>query len=66
MKSKISSAGGFLFLLGIASIVMYFIGFVPKILVWIDMWGETIGWAIRIGITVLGGLLFLVSTKMKD
>ena len=66
MKSKISSAGGFLFLLGVASIVMYFIGFVPKILVWIDMWGETIGWAIRIGITVLGGLLFLVSTKMKD
>ena len=66
MKSKISSAGGFLFLLGIASIVMYFIGFVPKILVWIDMWGETIGWAIRIGITVLGGLLFLISTKMKD
>jgi len=66
MKSKISSAGGFLFLLGIASIVMYFIGFVPKILVWIDMWGETIGWAIRIGITVLGGLLFLVSTKIKD
>ena len=66
MKSKISSAGGFLFLLGIASIVMYFIGFVPKILVWIDMWGETIGWVIRIGITVLGGLLFLVSTKMKD
>ncbi|HPW51645.1 MAG TPA: hypothetical protein PKV85_04730 [Spirochaetota bacterium] len=66
MKSKISSAGGFLFLLGIASIVMYFIGFVPKILIWIDMWGETIGWAIRIGITVLGGLLFLVSTKMKD
>ncbi|MBP8083678.1 MAG: hypothetical protein KBH06_14850 [Spirochaetes bacterium] len=61
-----SSAGGFLFLLGIASIVMYFIGFVPKILIWIDMWGETIGWAIRIGITVLGGLLFLVSTKMKD
>jgi hypothetical protein len=45
---------------------MYFIGFVPKILIWIDMWGETIGWAIRIGITVLGGLLFLVSTKMKD
>ncbi|HQA53098.1 MAG TPA: hypothetical protein PK419_09605 [Spirochaetota bacterium] len=66
MKSKISSAGGFLFLLGIASIVMYFIGFVPKILIWIDMWGETIGWAIRIGITVLGGVLFLVSTKMKD
>jgi hypothetical protein len=66
MKSKISSAGGFLFLLGIASIVMYFIGFVPKILIWIDMWGEAIGWAIRIGITVLGGLLFLVSTKMKD
>ena len=66
MKSKISSAGGFLFLLGIASIVMYFIGFVPKILVWIDMWGETIGWAIRIGITVLGGLLFLISKKMND
>ncbi len=66
MKSKISSAGVFLLLLGIASIVMNFIGFVPKILVWIDMWGETIGWAIRIGIVVLGAVLFIASKKMKD
>ncbi|MBP7901753.1 MAG: hypothetical protein KA015_02935 [Spirochaetes bacterium] len=61
-----SSAGVFLLLLGIASIVMNFIGFVPKILVWIDMWGETIGWAIRIGIVVLGAVLFIASKKMKD
>ena len=66
MKSKISSAGVFLLLLGIASIVMYFIGFVPKILVWVDNWGDSVGWAIRIGIVVLGALLFLASKKMKD
>ena len=66
MKSKISSAGLFLLLLGIASIIMNFIGFVPKILVWVDNWGVTAGWAIRVGITVLGTVLFLASKKMKD
>lgn len=28
-------------------------------LTWIDQWGSTVGWAIRIGMTLLGLLLWL-------
>lgn len=66
MKSKISSAAWFLMLIGALSIVLNFLGRVPKLLVWIDQWGEGPGWAIRIGITVLGAVLIVVSKKMKD
>ena len=66
MKSKVSSAGVFLFLLGIASIVLYFIGYTPTLLAWLYDLDQNLAWAIRIGITVLGGVLFLVSKKMND
>ncbi|HOF33380.1 MAG TPA: hypothetical protein PK624_10755 [Spirochaetota bacterium] len=66
MKSKISSAGSFLFLLGIASIVLYFINYTPTLLAWLYDLDQTLAWAIRIGVTVLGGLIYLASKKMKD
>lgn len=47
-------------LAGIISIVLHFMNMNLKILVWIDMWGPTVGWAIRIGLLVIGIALFLL------
>lgn len=36
------------------------IGYNLRLLMWIDMWGEGVGWGIRIGLVLLGGLLFFL------
>ncbi len=47
-------------LAGIISTVLSFMGRNLSILIWIDMWGETMGWVIRIGFIILGAALFLM------
>jgi hypothetical protein len=49
--------GGYLLFFGIGSILLDLVGLQFIILSWIDHWGETTGWEIRIGMIVLGGLM---------
>lgn len=58
--SLLASIGGLIAIYGLASILLNFINYNLTILMWIDSWGEAIGWAIRIGLVVLGGVLFFV------
>jgi len=51
---------------GIASIVLLFMNMNLSLLIWIDMWGETIGWAIRIGLIIVGGALFLLGPAEEE
>lgn len=46
-------------LAGIVSTLLSFVGYELRILMWIDMWGTGVGWAIRIGLIVVGAALFL-------
>ena len=55
------SFGSLLLFLGIGSSVLYLIDYNLSYLMWIDMWGETIGWAIRGVMTVAGGALFFLA-----
>jgi hypothetical protein len=57
-KTKLRSIGASVALAGVASIVLALIGFNLRILMWIDMWGDGVGWAIRAAIVVLGGAIF--------
>lgn len=52
---RLTQIGGTLALFGVLSIVMYFLGYNLRILLWIDLWGDTIGWIIRIGLVLVGG-----------
>jgi len=45
---------------GLASIVLHFMDMNLRILMWIDMWGETIGWLIRGALLVGGAALFFL------
>lgn len=60
------SIGGYLFFFGIGSIVLGFLNMQFIILSWIDTWGETTGWAIRIGMIVVGGVLWLLGRKQQE
>lgn len=53
------SIGSFMAIAGLISIALYFFGYELKILMWIDNWGETVGWAIRGGLVVVGAALWL-------
>ena len=55
--------GGTLFFFGVGSIVLYYLNMEFILLAWIDMWGESIGWAIRIGLAVVGGAMWLLGKE---
>ncbi|MBY0307281.1 MAG: hypothetical protein K2Q09_00925 [Phycisphaerales bacterium] len=59
------SFGSLLVLLGAISIVLklWFVGYYHLLLTWVDNWGDTAGWCIRIGIVALGGLLMGLGSR---
>jgi hypothetical protein len=59
------SIGGYLFLFGIGSIILNFFDMQFKLLMWIDNWGTAVGWSIRIGLLVLGGLLWFLGRNKE-
>lgn len=66
IKDKLSSIGAVLALFGVVSTILYFLDYNIKLLLWIDMWGPTVGWVIRIGLIVIGALLFFLIGKSND
>lgn len=59
------SLGSLLLLLGIGSIVLNLVGYEFKLLMWIDNWGETVGWAIRGAMIVVGGAIYFLAPGAK-
>ena len=55
--------GTYMMIFGAAAIAMDFLGFVPKILFWIYNWGETTAWIIKIGLIVVGAVLYFLAPK---
>lgn len=55
--------GGLLLFFGLGSMVLYFLQMEFILLQWIDMWGTETGWAIRIGLAVVGAILFFIGSK---
>ncbi len=55
--------GSFLCLIGILAIVLNFINFVPRILLWIYKWGDGTAWAIKIGLVVVGAILYFLGSR---
>lgn len=59
------SLGGLLFIFGAGSFVLNLLGMEFKLLSWIDNWGATTGIAIRVGMIVVGGALWLMGRKKE-
>lgn len=72
IKSKLSSIGAFFAAAGAFSIILNILyifniaNFEVRILMWIDNWGTAIGWAIRVGITITGAVLYLVFSHSEE
>lgn len=60
------SIGSLLLFLGAGSVVLHFIGYEFRLLMWIDNWGETTGWIIRGAMIVAGGAMMFFSKPEED
>ncbi|MBE9516438.1 MAG: hypothetical protein IME93_05620 [Proteobacteria bacterium] len=58
-------AGLYLFIAGVGSILLNQFGYEFKLLMWIDNWGEAVGWVIRGGAIVAGAALFLIAKSAE-
>jgi hypothetical protein len=55
-----------LMIFGFGSMGLNLIGMEFKLLVWIDTWGPTVGWAIRAAAAAVGVVLFLISRRHQQ
>jgi len=60
MLDKARSFAGFIAFAGLMSIVLNLVGYNLRILMWIDLWGDTVGWLIRVALLVGGVALFFL------
>ena len=59
------TTGIYLMIGGLGSFLLNLIGYEFSLLMWIDMWGLTVGYAIRIAAIVIGAVLFFLG-KSKE
>ena len=58
--------GKYMAIAGLLAIVLNFVNRVPRILMWIYSWGETTAWTIKIGLVVVGAILFFMGNKKES
>ena len=59
------SIGSTMVFLGVFAIVLNFLGRVPTILIWIYNWGDAAAWGIKIGLIVVGGILWFMAGQQE-
>ncbi|MBR9853922.1 MAG: hypothetical protein GYB37_05000 [Algicola sp.] len=60
IKAKLGQGGLLLAAMGIISIVLSIFNYNIRLLAWIDVWGGTVGWIIRVLLILGGGALFFL------
>jgi len=58
IKYKLGKTGLLLAAMSIISIVLSFFNYNIRLFSWVDIWGNTMGWVIRILLILVGGALF--------
>ncbi|UNY98603.1 hypothetical protein MQE36_16170 [Zhouia spongiae] len=66
IKSKLGNAGVLLAAMGIISIVLSIFNYNIRLLAWVDAWGSTMGWSIRILLILGGGALFFLFGRNEE
>jgi hypothetical protein len=57
--------GSTLIILGILAIVLEYVNMVPRVLMWIYNWGDTVAWGIKISLIIIGAVLWLIDRKSQ-
>ncbi|KAA2218804.1 hypothetical protein [Maribacter flavus] len=65
IKSKLGQGGLVLAAMGIISALLSIFNYNIRLLAWIDIWGSTMGWILRIVLVIAGGALFFLFGREK-
>ncbi len=65
VKHVLSSVGALVGVYGIASSVLYVLGYNVRLLEWVDEWGMATGWIIRIALVVAGTVLYIYGRNQE-
>lgn len=57
-KVKLGKGGLLIAAMGIISIALSIFNYNIRLLAWVDLWGDTMGWVIRILLILIGGALY--------
>ena len=57
--------GEYMLFFGVGSIILNFFNMQFILLSWIDTWGTSVGWAIRIGLVIVGGAIWFLERKKQ-
>jgi hypothetical protein len=66
IKSKLGKAGLLIGGMGIMSIVLSIFNYNIRLLSWVDAWGISIGWVIRIVLIIGGATLFFFFGREEE
>lgn len=66
IKSKLGQGGLLLAAMSIMSIALSIFNYNIRLLAWIDIWGNTTGWIIRILLILGGGALFFLYGRSEN
>lgn len=60
IKSTIGKGGLLLAAMGVISALLSIFNYNIRLLAWVDLWGDTMGWVIRVVLIIAGGALFFL------
>ncbi|WP_025667770.1 hypothetical protein [Aquimarina megaterium] len=66
IKTKLSQGGLLLAAMGIISILLSIFNYNIKLLSWVDLWGNTMGWIIRFLLILVGAALFILFGRNEE
>lgn len=66
ITSKLGKGGLIVAAMGIMSIILSIFNYNIRLLAWIDIWGSTMGWVIRILLILGGGALYIFFGKTEE
>lgn len=66
IKSKLGKVGLFIGVMGMLSVMLCIFNYNIRLLSWVDAWGNTSGWIIRIVLIVIGAALFFIYGRAED
>ncbi|MFX0558069.1 hypothetical protein ACOCEA_14810 [Maribacter sp. CXY002] len=66
IKSKLGQGGLVVAAMGIISAILSIFNYNIRLLAWIDIWGSTMGWILRIVLVLGGGALFFLFGRAEE